>query len=49
VQLLKKHGYTSITPDDLLGALWRSQPLPPKPLVFTFDDGYTAEPLDKRI
>jgi peptidoglycan/xylan/chitin deacetylase (PgdA/CDA1 family) len=40
VQWLHDQGYTSITPDDLIAALWRGQPLPPKPIMFTFDDGY---------
>ena len=37
---LKKQGYTSITPDDLMAALWHGKKLPKKPIMFTFDDGY---------
>ncbi len=40
LKLLKDQGYTSITPDDLIGALWRGKRLPKKPIMFTFDDGY---------
>jgi peptidoglycan/xylan/chitin deacetylase (PgdA/CDA1 family) len=40
VQWLHDQGYTSITPDGLIAALWHGQALPPKPIMFTFDDGY---------
>ncbi|MCC7450470.1 MAG: polysaccharide deacetylase family protein [Anaerolineae bacterium] len=40
VTWLQTNGYQSITPDDLIAALWRGNPLPPKPVMFTFDDGY---------
>jgi peptidoglycan/xylan/chitin deacetylase (PgdA/CDA1 family) len=37
---LVKEGYTAITLPDLLHHLARGAPLPPKPIVLTFDDGY---------
>ena len=40
VNWLKAQGYVSVTPDDLIAALWRGKKLPPKPIMFTFDDGY---------
>jgi peptidoglycan/xylan/chitin deacetylase (PgdA/CDA1 family) len=40
LQLLKERGYQTITLDDLLGALATGKPLPPKPVILTFDDGY---------
>ncbi len=40
VKWLKAQGYESITPDELIAALWRGKKLPPKPIMFTFDDGY---------
>lgn len=40
VAYLKAAGYMAITLDDLLYALTLGQPLPPKPIVLTFDDGY---------
>jgi peptidoglycan/xylan/chitin deacetylase (PgdA/CDA1 family) len=40
LQSLKDQGYTSITPDELIAALWHGQTLPAKPIMFTFDDGY---------
>lgn len=35
---LKKHGYTTILPSDLLS----EEPLPEKPILITFDDGYRS-------
>src|SRR4051812_13406891 len=40
VKWLKDQGYTSITPDQLIAALWHGKKLPKKPIMFTFDDGY---------
>lgn len=37
---LKAKGYHSITPDQLLDNLENGAPLPDKPLLITFDDGY---------
>lgn len=40
LQYLVERGYTSITLSDLLHHLARGAPLPPKPIILTFDDGY---------
>jgi len=37
---LQRAGYTSITLEDLLLHLTTGHPLPPKPIILTFDDGY---------
>ena len=37
---LKANGYQSITPDQLMNALWHGAKLPAKPVLLTFDDGY---------
>jgi peptidoglycan/xylan/chitin deacetylase (PgdA/CDA1 family) len=37
---LARNGYTSITLDDLYRALTEGRPLPPRPVILTFDDGY---------
>jgi len=37
---IKKEGYTAISVVELTAALAGSRPLPPKPIVITFDDGY---------
>jgi peptidoglycan/xylan/chitin deacetylase (PgdA/CDA1 family) len=37
---LRNAGYTVVTLDDLLYALTLGRPLPQKPVVLTFDDGY---------
>jgi peptidoglycan/xylan/chitin deacetylase (PgdA/CDA1 family) len=40
LDFLKAQGYHSITFNQLLGALYYKLPLPTKPIIFTFDDGY---------
>jgi peptidoglycan/xylan/chitin deacetylase (PgdA/CDA1 family) len=40
LQWLRDNGYTAITLDALYRALVYGQPLPPRPVVLTFDDGY---------
>ncbi len=40
MQHLRAAGYTSIALDDLLYALALGRPLPAKPIILTFDDGY---------
>lgn len=37
---LQAEGYTTITPDELADALHGGEPLPAKPALITFDDGY---------
>jgi peptidoglycan/xylan/chitin deacetylase (PgdA/CDA1 family) len=37
---LKAQGYHSITLNQLMNALYYGAPLPSKPIIFTFDDGY---------
>jgi peptidoglycan/xylan/chitin deacetylase (PgdA/CDA1 family) len=39
---LEQHGYTTVNLDQVLGGL-RGEPLPPKPVVITFDDGYSPQ------
>jgi peptidoglycan/xylan/chitin deacetylase (PgdA/CDA1 family) len=40
LQYLVSAGYHVVTLDDLLYALTQGRPLPPKPVILTFDDGY---------
>lgn len=40
VAVLRENGYTTITLDQLDAALLYGDPLPPRPVVLTFDDGY---------
>jgi peptidoglycan/xylan/chitin deacetylase (PgdA/CDA1 family) len=40
MQWLKDQGYESISPDQLIAALWHGTALPKKPVMLTFDDGY---------
>ena len=41
LRYLKEHGYQTITLDDLALHLTRGTPLPARPIILTFDDGYT--------
>lgn len=40
LRYLKEQGYQTISLDDLALHLTRGTPLPPKPVIITFDDGY---------
>ena len=40
LKYLKKHGYTSILMSDLIAYVENGTPLPKKPILITFDDGY---------
>lgn len=40
MQYLSQNGYTTITLDTLYASLKGDFPLPPKPIILTFDDGY---------
>jgi peptidoglycan/xylan/chitin deacetylase (PgdA/CDA1 family) len=51
---LKQHGYRTITQRELYDALFLGKPLGPKPILITFDDGYSevfhkAVPVLKRL
>ncbi|MCL1866727.1 MAG: polysaccharide deacetylase family protein [Oscillospiraceae bacterium] len=37
---LKRNGYTTVGIADLVAFVYESKPLPPKPVMLTFDDGY---------
>ncbi len=37
---LRDNGFTTVTLDDLYLALTEGKPLPPRPVIITFDDGY---------
>ncbi len=41
MRYLAENGYHTVTLDDVLFALNQGRALPPKPVVLTFDDGYT--------
>ena len=40
MEFLVHDGFTTITPDALIAALDHGAPLPPRPVLLTFDDGY---------
>ncbi len=40
LKYLKEHGYNTIVVQDLLDYVYRGVPLPEKPIMITFDDGY---------
>lgn len=40
LQYLKKHGYTTVLMQDLIDCTASGKPLPPKPVLLTFDDGF---------
>ncbi len=43
VAALARAGYHSVTVAQLYGALFRGAPLPPKPVMLSFDDGYVDD------
>ncbi len=43
---LRDHGYTSITLDDLVDAITKDHPLPPRPVVLSFDDDWESQYTD---
>ena len=42
MHLLKEQGYTPISFDELIAFVEQGTPLPEKPVMITFDDGYTS-------
>lgn len=40
LEYIKNKGYTTITMTDLINYVYNEQPLPEKPIMITFDDGY---------
>lgn len=42
MQALSDAGYHTVSPEDLAGFVYWGNPLPDKPLLITFDDGYTS-------
>lgn len=40
LEYIKNNGYTTITMTDLINYEYNDQPLPEKPIIITFDDGY---------
>jgi len=42
LKALKAWGYTSVTLSQLVDAIVSGAPLPPRPVIFTFDDGYVS-------
>jgi peptidoglycan/xylan/chitin deacetylase (PgdA/CDA1 family) len=43
LQTLKRHGYTTVTARDLINYTHKKKPLPDKPVMLTFDDGYESD------
>ncbi len=46
---LEEHHYTPITPSEWLAWLDKAVPLPPKPVLITFDDALTAPPVKSAV
>lgn len=42
LQYIKEAGYTTVTADQILNFFLRKEPLPEKPIMITFDDGYES-------
>lgn len=42
IAALSEAGYTTVTPEDVIAFVEDGVPLPDKPLMITFDDGYTS-------
>ena len=42
MELLRENGYETVSFDDLIAFTEKGTPLPEKPVVITFDDGYTS-------
>ncbi len=40
LKYIKEHGYTTVFMSDLIDFVYENRPLPEKPIVLTFDDGY---------
>lgn len=40
LKYFKSEGYTPVVMSDLIDFVYKGKPLPPKPIVITFDDGY---------
>lgn len=40
LKYIQNHGYTTITMTDLINYVYEDSPLPEKPIIITFDDGY---------
>ncbi len=40
LEYLVEEGYQTVTVDDVIGYVKHEKPLPPKPIILTFDDGY---------